>query len=73
MWKITTLYKAGEEMDYRGLVHFAEHLDLYAQGIAEMSAHKDHHPLHRAVFDNNLQLVQRIVVGERLLMSSQIA
>jgi len=45
--------------------HFAERLDLHAQGIGEISRHKDHYPLHRAVIENNLQLVHRILVGER--------
>lgn len=46
-------------------VLFAEHLDLYAHGICEISAVPDHYPLHKAVIDNDLPLVQRISVGER--------
>ena len=44
---------------------FSEHLDLYAQGICEISMHQDHYPLHRAVIENDLHLVQKIIVGER--------
>ena len=61
---MTTIYKTPES--YKTMAtHFAERLDLHAQGIGEISRHKDHYPLHRAVIENNLQLVHRILVGER--------
>lgn len=63
---MTTKYKTADGFNHKPLTtHFSEHLDLHAQGIAEISTHEDCYPLHRAVIENNLQLVQRIVVGQR--------
>ncbi len=79
MWKSTSLFvgqsakrqgKPGEEAEAwtRDVSElFAEHLDLYPQGIAEISTSPEHYPLHQAVFDNNLPLIRRICVGERFL------
>jgi len=44
---------------------FCEHLDLYAQGILEISTSPEHYPLHKAVFENNLPVIRRVAVGER--------
>ena len=49
---------------------FREHLDLYAQGICEISMHPENYPLHRAVFENDLPLIRRLCVGERFSFAS---
>lgn len=43
-----------------------EHLDLYNQGISEVSIHPANYLLHKAVFENNLPLIRRLCAGERL-------
>ena len=63
---MTTTYKCDEGKLSKDIaILFAEHLDLYAHGICEIATISDHYPLHKAVIDNDLPLVQRISVGER--------
>jgi hypothetical protein len=44
---------------------FSEHLDLFSQGISEVSKQSCNYFLHKAVINNNLSLIQQLCSGKR--------
>jgi len=62
IWRVTLTFKDNTIHKSQLL---KEHLDLYTQGISEISIHKENYPLHKAVFDNDLPTIRRLCVGER--------
>lgn len=44
---------------------FSERLDLYCQGALEVSKQPSNYPLHKAVMDNSLSLIQQLCAGQR--------
>ena len=44
---------------------FSEHLDLFVQGIYEISTIPEHYPIHKAIIENDVELLQNILDDKR--------
>jgi len=68
LWKLSAVYVPNHDKknNVREMTDlFTERLDLYSQGICEITICSEHYPIHKAVFENNLVAIRRINTGER--------
>eukprot|EP00826_Nyctotherus_ovalis_P061932 TRINITY_DN8873_c0_g1_i6.p1 TRINITY_DN8873_c0_g1~~TRINITY_DN8873_c0_g1_i6.p1 ORF type:complete len:226 (+),score=48.98 TRINITY_DN8873_c0_g1_i6:120-797(+) len=70
LWKscIVFGYKRKDNAEMQQL--FRERLNLYAQGLYEISKQPCNYFLHKAVIDNNLSLLQQLCAGQRYFAGS---
>jgi len=65
IWRSCIVFDYKRQSNTEMMQLFGEHLDLYCQGVSEISKKPCNYFLHKAVIDNNLSLLQQLCAGKR--------